>query len=169
MNVSFWPKSTEQVKVWYNVYCFERQGYRGRREERGRNLPSAGSLLTWPQCWGSAMPQPGSWSLIRVSHMDGRTPKTWATSTAFPAHQQGTGCQVEQPGLDLVPIWDAYTAGNGLTCAMVLAPNWMNLNDECSRWKSGTLSRWNFIEGVGSISKCISTNCLLTFQWKLNY
>lgn len=38
-------------------------------------------------------------------------------------HQQGAGAKVPQPGLELVPMWDAAAPGGGLThCTTTLAP-----------------------------------------------
>ena len=45
------------------------------------------------------------------------------SSTAFPDTVAGSWMEVEQPGLEVAPIWDASTAGGGFThYATALAP-----------------------------------------------
>uniref|UniRef100_G1TZV3 Adaptor related protein complex 1 subunit mu 1 n=1 Tax=Oryctolagus cuniculus TaxID=9986 RepID=G1TZV3_RABIT len=85
----------------------------GRDRERERGLPSAGSLPRWPQrpelCESEARNQ----ELLPGLPCRCRGPRTWAVFYCFPRPQQRAGQEVEQPGLEPAPIWDAGSAPGG--------------------------------------------------------
>nr|XP_051706051.1 uncharacterized protein LOC103349017 [Oryctolagus cuniculus]XP_051706052.1 uncharacterized protein LOC103349017 [Oryctolagus cuniculus] len=94
-----------------NIYLFESQSYR----ERERIFHS---LVHSPNGCNVGLGQAiaRSQELLLGLLCGHRGPRTWASSAAFPVTLAGSWIRAELPGLELVPIQDASTAGEGLTC-----------------------------------------------------
>lgn len=70
--------------------------------------------------------KPGAWNSIRVSYMSGRLPVRGHHALPSKTHHEGAGCEVEQPGFESAPTWDADIPGCGMPhCATMLAPGEM--------------------------------------------
>ena len=75
---------------------------RGREEE----LPPDNSLPKQPHSQKCADPKPGFQSLFWVSYMVAGTQSFGPSSTAFPGHKHGTGCQVWSQLLKRAHLWN---------------------------------------------------------------
>lgn len=81
-----------------------------------RVLPSTDSLLIRLQQPAQGQSEDKSTSFFQVSHVDSGAQRFGPSSVTLPGHQQGAGWEVEQPRIELVPIWATRAAGSGLAC-----------------------------------------------------
>nr|XP_051688751.1 uncharacterized protein LOC108176651 [Oryctolagus cuniculus]XP_051688752.1 uncharacterized protein LOC108176651 [Oryctolagus cuniculus]XP_051688753.1 uncharacterized protein LOC108176651 [Oryctolagus cuniculus]XP_051688754.1 uncharacterized protein LOC108176651 [Oryctolagus cuniculus]XP_051688755.1 uncharacterized protein LOC108176651 [Oryctolagus cuniculus]XP_051688756.1 uncharacterized protein LOC108176651 [Oryctolagus cuniculus]XP_051688757.1 uncharacterized protein LOC108176651 [Orycto len=102
------------------IYLTGRVADSERERQREKGLPSVGSLPKWLQRLELCRSETRSQELSPGLPCRCRGPSTWAISTS---QTTTIGPEEEQPGLEPAPIWDAVTAGRGLTlCAMAPAP-----------------------------------------------
>lgn len=92
-----------------------------KTKERDKYFPSTGSLLKWPQ-W-LALHQAKARSFIRASQVGEGEQALGSSSAALQTPVQGVGSELEQQGLQLVPVCEAGITDGDVTCsATVPAP-----------------------------------------------